>query len=1848
MRFGKQRSGRLTAIILMATALAMPANAQQQPPILPEKRIQMIADTDLPGGDLGPIFDSTLQACLNACLGTESCTAVTYNADARGCFPKDQTAKPAVPFTNALSGHVIVTTSEQMARATSRQQAAAPFLTPEDLQAARDLAQSAAATFPPTSEPEPAAASARAESRGDLTTASRMAGVMVAQRDLSQDWFNLARLTRATHQSPDGTISDRAVARMIAAAATNSYLRADADSEAARALAMLAFANEQISRGQDTLKALRLAAELAPDDSMIAQSLDQAADRYGMRVTSSDARTESTTPRYCITMSHALDQQVDYADYLRLPNHDMTVSATGQQLCISGISFGQDLQVTLRAGLPAKDGERLARDVTLRSYIRDRDPSVRFPGRAYVLPAGGDRGLGVVTINAEKLDLTLLRLSDRNLLRVMSEGMFARPLDSWSVDYFNDSLAAPVWTGTADIPTPADPDTRNRELTTRLPIARDIGDLSPGIYVLQASISGPAGNDRGVAAQWFVISDFGISTYSGTDGLQVVVRSLATTQAAQGAEVALVSRSNQVLALAETDDQGVARFAPGLSLGKNGAAPAMITVTKWQGEGAERAPLDMAFLSLTDPEFDLSDRGVEGQAPAPALDIFTTTERGAYRVGDTINATVLARNSAIEGLDDLPLIGLMIRPDGVEQARIPLQAAGGGGYTMAWTLPGNAPRGTWRLDIRAAVDGPTLASNRLLVEDFLPERIDFTPRLGHDDQSDTALPAKGGQPMQLSLDARWLFGAPAADLPVEGNLWMAPRTSLPQFPGYSFGRYDSDTQPNAINLPGGTTDAQGHFATLITLPDTDPADQRPFDARLVLDIREGAGRPVEREVSKLVMPAQPVIGIKPNFEGYSLPENSNASFSVIALSPDLTPQKMQADWVINRVDTRYEWYSLGGQWQWEPVTERQQLTSGTVDLAEAAPTIQTQIEWGSYELVVTTADGSASSVRFYAGWGVASSETDTPDRLTVALDQPAYRSGDTARLRVDAIADGTGIVSVLAGHVVSMQIVPLTAGNNEIALPVTDEWGAGVYVTVSALRPIDQIQPGDRMPVRALGLVHAAVDPGDRSLQASLHLPAEILPRQSVPVTLKVGNAVPGQTIHATIAAVDQGILNLTRFSPPDPSAHYFGQRRLGVALRDLYGRLILPSGGADGALREGGDAQTGQTMAPPPTEKLMSWFSGPLVLGADGTATIELPVGDFNGEIRVMAVVWSDTAIGQTDAAILSRDPVVMSVTAPAFLAPGDTAEIGLRLTHTSGPEGEVALALAQTAGDGSLDLSLPQDRVMLAAQSEAQLAVPITARDGSGLVELQLSLTTADGQTLTKDIALQVALNEPLIQRQDRLSVPPGSSMTPPASLTQGMIPGADLSMAVGNYGRLDVAGAMARLQRYPYGCTEQLASVAMPLLYLPRLSMLENIDGNDAPEKTLSETIDKILTRQSSSGSFGMWDASGGDLWLDAYVTDFLSRARGLGHDVPDPAFNAAIDNLRNRVNYATDPQSAKPQENAALAYAVAVLARERAATIGDLRYYADAAPEAFKTTMSAANLGAALAAYGDQARADRMFAQAQRTLQAALPEDIGWRGDYGTELRDMTAVLALASEAGSQAVNLDALTRQVAEKIAAQQDQGSYRSTQELVWSVLAANNLSQGQSSLQLNGVNLTSPVVALPADAALSNPGSTPVEITLTATGQPTDPPRAGGKGYVISRDYYGLDGQPVDPARVKLGTRLVAVVTVSPTSAEGGRLMVTDPLPAGFEIDNPNLLQTGDIGALDWLNVAPYTDMTEFRADRFSASLEWIGRDSFRLAYILRAVTPGQFRHPAASVEDMYRPEYRAWTDGASVVITP
>jgi uncharacterized protein YfaS (alpha-2-macroglobulin family) len=1809
------------ALVLFPVLGAAQDTAEQRlQELVPERRIAITRNIDFYGSDLANIFDTTLEACQRACLADRNCRAFTFNERSNACFPKSNVSE-RVEFEGAVSGQVFDTEVRVLAQALSRADEL-DFLTKGDFEAAHALARDLAqlhSTGKYSLEVMLRAAADR-RSKGNVLDAMRWTGSALTLSDQPDLWIDYSVGLMA---AADASSTQRSRHRSRAvAAAVNGYLRANGDAQRVLALSALSKALEATRRGRTMIPGLRLSLDIAQrDETEIA--LDRAISLYGFRVEDSAVDSNSATPRICAEFNETLVQSgLDYSTYVRLPDSGLTVEVNGAQLCIDGVQHGERYRITYRAGLPAQSGEFLTKDVEQTTYVRDRDPSIAFSGRAYVLPKVGQAAIPIETVNVGEVDLILRRVSDRSMVRVIEEDLFGVPLRGWQEQQMRNELAEEVWRGTGAVQSDL-----NRNMITRLPLDQAIAGQPAGIYTLRASLRGVDTDDVAPVTQWFVLSDLGISTLLGTDGLHVVLRGLGDAQAKVGVEVQLLSRANSVLAVATSDDQGRVLFDTGFTRGRGASAPAMVV--------ARDGETDLAFLSLTDPAFDLSDRGVEGNPAAPPMDVFLTTDRGAYRAGETVHATALVRDVQAKALGDVPLTAILFRPDGVEYSRHLSASGRAGGHVFAMPIGSTAPRGSWRVEMRVDVDAPALASDTVLVEDFVPERIDF----------DLSLPEKImlGDAPALSVDARYLFGPPAGDLPIEGEAVLSAAKGLEEWPSYRFGLHDE--RFNAVSSvlpPDQRTAADGRAVVNINLPDVDSVD-RPLNLTVMARLAEGSGRPVERRVTTSILPERAMIGIKPAIDDV-VPQGAQARFSLIGVGTDLTAEPMQVRWTINRVQTRYQWYRLYGNWNWEPTTTRTRVATGEATLGDVATEVGAIVDWGRYEIKVERLGGDyvSSSMGFYSGWYAPADASSTPDVLEVSLDQEAYASGDTATLRVVPRYAGTALVTVMSGHVIAMETVEVTEGENLIPLSVTDEWGVGAYVSATVLRPIDV--EASRNPARALGLTYANIDPAEHALSVSIDAPDVAMPRSVLEVAVNVQGLVVGETGYVTLAAVDLGILNLTGFASPDPSDHYFGQRKLGVELRDIYGRLIDGMNGAAGQVRSGGDA-LGEAglQSPPPTEELVAYFTGPVTVGPDGRAVAKFDMPSFNGTVRLMAVAWSDTGVGEAEHDVIVRDPVVVTASLPRFLAPGDNSRLLLDFVHTEGPTGQFPLTV-YSKNTNVVTVSGTADSIDLAANGKATLALPLLAQS-TGLAEIVVSLTLPDGRVLEKPLMISVRANDPEITRTSRFEVAAGGTFTYDSDVFAGFQPGSGSStIAVGPLARFDAPGLLNALDRYPYGCTEQLTSRAMPLLYFDQVATAMGQGSDTEIADRIDQAIVKILGNQAANGGFGLWRPGSGDLWLDAYVGDFLSRAKAQGHAVPELAFRMTMDRLRNRVNVASDFE----QGGQALAYALMVLAREGAANTADLRYYVDVKGDAFSTPLGAAQLGAALAFYGDQIRADAMFRRSAAMLGSNFgkPDTQVWRVDYGTRTRDAAAVLTLAIEAGTQVIVRDVLARRISQPFA-------QYSTQEAAWSLMAANALigDMAGGEFAINGEPVNGPLVrvlAAQANAAplmIENRGTGPSEVTLTTYGVPTEPVSRGGNGYLIEREYYTLQGQRIEPTDATVGTRFVTVIRVSPFDRIEARLMVSDPLPAGFEIDNPNLLRGGDIRALDWLDPAT-TRMAEFRDDRFLAAVDWRSDQPFHLAYIVRAVSPGSFHHPAASVEDMYRPQYRARTGASAVSI--
>ena len=1796
--------------LLAGTILAiLPLTASADGPV-PESRFIVEQGVDFYGGDIRSIFDTSHNNCERTCLREKDCAAYTFNAEQSACFLKSSVGKRS-PFGAAYSGRLVETPQAVLggAKAVAADLGA---LNPADFRNAEALAREIGQRYPaPEDSTVPALVKAAMDAGADLAKAELLQGRIVMLTDAPDAWLDLGRSYLA--QARD----DWQYRRLAISAALNGVLRADKPQMRATALNQLAEALEADGRGRVGIDMLKTSLALAPRQTTREQ-LARARAEHGFRVVDHTVSSDAAAPQFCAVFSEPVAEGVDFEPYIRVVGEDLPVEASDRQLCIDGMKHGKNYKVTLRSGLPAAaSGEALLRTITIDAYVRDRNPSVAFSGRSYILPKTDQAALPVTTVNLEEIALRIHRVDDRNLLRAIQGQFFTSDLNTYRENDLRAELGVQVWEGTGAV-------TRrlNEDVVTRLPLAEAIGDFEAGVYVATARVPGSGEEWEDAATQWFVVTDLGLTTTLADDGLHVFVNGLSDAASREGVALTLLARNNEVLGEAVTDAQGYARFSPGLTRGERGSAPALLT--------AERKAGDFAFLDLTTPGFDLSDRGVEGRTAPGPVDIFATTERGAYRPGETVHTTILARDAKADAIDGLPLTVIVDRPDGVEHLRRTARDEGAGGRALSFGLTDTAMRGTWSMRIHADPEGAALSRVSFLVEDFLPQRIDFDLSAPEGRISLADTPAIG-------VEAAYLYGAPAANLPVEGEAVVTAVRTLEAYPNFEFGMDDQQQTTWLRTLePGFETDDRGLASVPLVLPEGIQSS-RPLSLSAVIRLRDGSSRPVERSLDMPLAGGRALIGIRTVSEG-TVSSGEEAQFEAIAIDANGERAAMPgAVWTLSRMNTRYQWYTLDGRWDYEPITTRERIASGTIEIAEDSPaTIAAAVDWGRYELRVTAKDDPsiASSTRFSAGWYAPVAGSGTPDTLQVSLDAAQYVIGDTATLRVEARHGGTLRVQVLGGGLIAAKSEIIEEGDSDIALPVTEEWGAGAYVVATLLRPMDE--DAKRNPARAMGLAWLPVDPGGRALEMAFVTGNEAAPRAPLDASVQIAGLEAGAQAYVTVAAVDVGVLNVTGFEFPEAPDYYFGQRALGAEMRDAYGRLIDGLEGAMGQVRSGGGA-LGASPAPPPIEDLVAFFSGVVMVDADGLASVSFDLPDFNGTVRLMATGWTANAVGSAETDVLVRDPVVVSVSAPRFLSPGDESRVLVELAHAFGPVGEARVVLN---GDTELILGETEQTVTLAEKEQVRLSIPVTAQT-VGDPEIRLVTTTPGGKRLTKTIRLPVRANDPVIARQNRIPLAAnGGSFTIDASAFEGLAPGTGrATLVVGPLASFDAAGMLNQLDLYPYGCTEQTTSRALPLLYYSDVAQTLGLaPGGDGIAQRVNGAIRRILANQSGSGAFGLWRPASGDFWLDAYVTDFLSRAKAAGYEVPEQAFEAALSNLRNRVSYMGDFD----RGGEALAYALMVLAREGSASIGDLRYYADAKGTAFGSPLAKAQLGAALALYGEQRRADAMF-----TLAATGSGDRGrgWRDDYGTPLRDAAGALTLAVESGSDAVDTDRLTDMITDRLS----EKTHTSTQEKVWTLLAANALLKdaGTASIMVDGEAMDSPVLKVAAGRTLTleNTGDEAASAMLTTFGVPTEPEPAGGNGYAITRTYYTMGGEAVSPDEVARNTRLVVVIDVDSKRNDSARLMVDDALPAGFEIDNPSLLRAGDIATLDWLPATVNAEHAEFRSDRFIAAVTTDG--DFSLAYIVRAISPGTFHHPAALVEDMYRPEFRARTAAGTVQVT-
>ncbi len=1551
----------------------------------------------------------------------------------------------------------------------------------------------------------------------------------------------------------------------------------------------------------------------------------------------------------CLVFSAPLSRAPDFhpGDFLAVdPAVRTAIRVDGALACLAGLDFATSYKVTARAGLPADDGARMLADETLPLSLGDLPATADFADDGFILARASAQGLPIATVNTKSVHVRVDRITDRVLVRTEMGRSYRDNEDD------EDTLGARMWEGDLAV-APG----RNEKMSTAFPLSQVLDHRRPGAY--RITLVDRSRNRNGYDShddkyRWVFNTDLMLTTHKGADGLHVFVRSLASAKPLRGAQVALLAANNDELGRAETDANGQGVFPAALLRGGQGLAPHMVMAYLAD---------DFTALELNRPGFDLSDRGVDGRPDPGPVDGYLYTDRGIYRPGETIQLGTIVRNHLALPLPEGQAVSVLLRrPDGVEAGKVRLVPNSVGVAVTGIALKATAPRGTWKLEESLAGTTPLIGKLDIQVQDFVPNRlaVELAPK-------STRITADA--PAVIDVSSRYLYGAPAADLDVSAHVELQRDMQPVSERGWQFGRDGESLNAEAQDIEADKTDAQGHAslsieAAALKIPET----SLPLRADITVSVAEPGGRATETRTSLPVTTHGVLLGLRaPNPEG-ALMEETAATIAVAAFAPGGARVASTVGFRLIEQVTEFNYFFEDGRWQWKSATHDRPVTFGSLSVPEGGTSLALPpLPWGTYRVEVSEAGGAFSSVVLHSGYSPDADQAESPEKVAVSLVGPPPRTGGIARLHIKPPFGGQVLVTVENDRVLEAQTAAISADGADVSVTATADWGVGAYVMASVYRPAGAAV--GHAPVRAVGLTYVKLDASDRTLGVALAAPPVLRPRTHLDLGVTVsGDAARGGPVWLTLAAVDEGILDLTRFASPDPAAHFFGKRRLAVDLRDDYAHLIDGNGAAAGAIRAGGDLDgAGLSVVPTRTTAL---FSGLVAVGADGHAVVPLDLPDFTGGLRLMAVAVSTTGFGHAESQVPVRDPVVAQMSLPRFLAPGDSGRVTLLAHNVEAPSGVYHVHLA---GEGALGMAPVDEDLRLAALQSVVKTYPVTGGD-VGVGRLILTLSGPGGMHIVHDWPIEVRTPFQSVTRVTRADQAPGETMVISPALAQGLVAkGGSIRASFSAIGGIDLPGLLAALDEYPFGCSEQLVSRALPLLYVEQEAKLS---GGSVPDlrARVQDSVDKLLERQNESGAFGLWRAGDGQAepYLGAEITDFLARARAHGYAVPAYALSQAARALSEMQDYQLrrfwywrdgakqDSEAEDYLRRAGRAYALLLAARAGQADIADLRYMHDT-DLAKMEPLGQAQLAVGLSLLGDRPRAAHAFDAAEAGLAGESDALADRMGDYyRTRLRDTAAMLSLAAEMGDR----DRVGRLVA-AVSRLDTRTDRLSTQEQGWLVIAAGVLLEREGPVSVSVDGAAQPAAAVVtvrreveglAPIRVRNEGRGPFTRMVAVRGLSLAAPAAGASGVSIAKAVTAADGSAVDLAHLRQGQRLVVHLSGRAFDSAYHQAIVLDPLPAGFEIERVVAPSTDkDANGLPWLGEISATRSAEKRDDRFIAAIDLsrapegeeaesddkkapaVPSNAFNLAYVVRVVSPGRFVLPAASIADMYRPDVQA-----------
>ncbi|MDP4260949.1 MAG: MG2 domain-containing protein [Bacteroidota bacterium] len=1501
--------------------------------------------------------------------------------------------------------------------------------------------------------------------------------------------------------------------------------------------------------------------------------------------------------------------------------------------------------LTIAKGLRGKIGGVLKEDYYGSVAFGELEANIKFTNnKAVYLSKKGAKNIEVQITNVPKVKLVISKIYENNLLMAQRYGY--EPQETRAEYASNEEYEgdySPEGGGDAqlgDVIYEKEIDTRSlpKSGAGRVLNFSQFDDRLPdfnGIYHIMIRST----KDYWVKdSRYISLSDLGLVAKEGQDKIFVFANSIKNAEPVDGVNVSVYAANNQLIGTGATNGEGVAEIAYSKKE-FGGFKPAMIIA---------KTADDFNYLPFNNTRVNTSRFEVGGKRTNPSgLDAFVYAERDIYRPGEKINFSVILRDAQWKNPGTIPLKMKFLMPNGKELKSFRKSLNEEGSLEGDIDMAASAITGSYTLEVYTSND-VLLASKNFSVEEFVPDRIRVNVKL---DKASL----RPGESSTLSINAMNFFGPPAANRNYEAEIQVRQKYFSPEkFSDYDFSLANQNSFFDKT-VKEGKTDAEGNASEVYTVPET-YSNMGALQTNFYTTVFDETGRPVSRATSVDIYTQDIFFGIKEDWF-YYYPLNQPVKFLLAAVNKDgNVVNNSTAKVQVIKHEYRTVLTKSGGYFRYESQQEDKLVIENQVSVGSNTVYSYIPRSPGNYELkVYRPGANSYVSRRFYSygSWGGDNNsfEVNNEGNIDIQPDKKSYQSGESVTALFKTPFDGKMLVTMETDHVVSYQYVNVEKRTASLTLKLTGDHVPNVYITATLIKPHEV---SDIPLTVAHGFQSITVEEKSRKIPVEIVAQKNVRSKTHQQVKVK---AAPGSFV--TLAAVDNGVLQVTDFKTPDPYNYFYQKRALQVSDYDLYPLLFaevrarLSSTGGDGE----SDLSKRNNPMPAKRIKVVSYWSGITKTDGNGEADFQFDIPQFSGELRLMAVSYKGSGFGAAENTMTVADPIVISTALPRFLSPGDTVNVPVTLSNTTGKSTNVT---AKIATDGSVKIIGDNSQsVSLNAKSEGRATFSVVANPAIGTGNVRITVNGL-GEKFEDVTEISVRPPSTLQKVTGSGSVEGGTTQ----KLTIGLsdfIPGStDYSLVVSRSPVLELGEQLRYLVQYPYGCTEQTVSAAFPQLYYGDISDLMQLNSTGGKQNkanaifNIMEAIRKIKMRQLYNGAVTLWDGEGEpDWWATIYAAHFLLEAKKAGYDVDNSLLETMLNYISTRLKnretityYYNRTQNRKiaPKE---VAYGLYVLALAGRTNIPAMNYYK--ANPSILALDSRYLLSAAYATAGDK-----------KSFTAMLPASFSGEesvaqtgGSYYSDVRDEAIALNALISVDPGNAQVPVMAKHVADKLKTRY----WLSTQERAFAFLALGKLAKSANNstvtaeIKVNGKTIAK-VESGQWRGDMNTLKGNNIEIETKGSGKlyyfwGAEGISASGAykeedSYLkVRKHFYDRFGNTLSTNTFKQNELIIIGITLERSfSTPVENVVITDLLPAGFEIENP---RTKEIPGMDWIKDGFSPTALDVRDDRIHFFVD-ANNNKQTYYYAVRAVSPGNYKMGPVSADAMYNGEYHSY-NGAGVI---